>query len=283
MSLNDCGGYEALSYTWENYGVNTERAIVNGQRFPIMPNLHSALRHLRWLTAPRLIWIDFICINQDDHRERAQQVSIMPVIYRQATNVIIWLGPEKEGTAVGMKMLAFLSSETGGPSNPPWAKMSPEQSQAGLQDVMSRAWFERIWVVQESALSQQATVVCGKEEFSWNSDPKRVRRFIRMIKYAEISPEWEEAGLKTIDMKLLLELLELQERQILGPWAYHHDPDILDVAHSMRHRLCADPRDRLFAFMGISGDPEGTLQNFQPDYSASLQEVHERLKAVLNI
>jgi len=41
---------------------------------------------------PRYFWIDAVCINQSDLPERGSQVSMMDVIYRHATNVLVWLG-----------------------------------------------------------------------------------------------------------------------------------------------------------------------------------------------
>ena len=72
--------YICLSYSWET--INRDADIVcDGFRFPVTKNLLSALRNLRKPTANLLIWIDQICINQDDDGERGHQVSIM-YVYR---------------------------------------------------------------------------------------------------------------------------------------------------------------------------------------------------------
>jgi len=42
----------------------------------------------------RRVWIDAICINQDNLDERSQQVSLMTDIYSKARRVIIWLGED---------------------------------------------------------------------------------------------------------------------------------------------------------------------------------------------
>ena len=84
--------YEALSYTW---GAASEgRSIVlNGScTLPITDNLFRALRRLRWPLKWRLLWVDAICINEEDVRERSAQIAIMREIYQRAKAVIVWLG-----------------------------------------------------------------------------------------------------------------------------------------------------------------------------------------------
>ena len=58
----------------------------------------------------RTFWIDSICINQEDDEERTQQVSIMRMIYQQASKVTIWLGEEDEETSLGMTLLERFGS-----------------------------------------------------------------------------------------------------------------------------------------------------------------------------
>lgn len=49
------------------------------------------------ISASRLIWVDALCINQEDDRERAGQVKIMGSIYQRARLVKVWLGKEGSG------------------------------------------------------------------------------------------------------------------------------------------------------------------------------------------
>lgn len=92
--------YEALSYAWGDpvishvvmicdYMVNDE-----WRPFPITQNLYEALCRLRDPHMPRKLWIDALCINQDDLQEKGHQVAHMGRIYREATCVVVWLGEE---------------------------------------------------------------------------------------------------------------------------------------------------------------------------------------------
>jgi hypothetical protein len=86
--------YNALSYVWGSK-IGTQRFLCDGQTVLITPNCESALRHLRDKRKEVILWVDAICINQEDLAERPQQVLLMGDIYRRAFEVIIWLG---EGT-----------------------------------------------------------------------------------------------------------------------------------------------------------------------------------------
>src|ERR1700761_9437031 len=90
-SIDETEKYEALSYTW---GQSSENRTIqlNGCTLRITDNLYNALRRLRRLTSTRTLWVDALCINQDDLHERSQQVAIMGEIYGKAARVLVWLG-----------------------------------------------------------------------------------------------------------------------------------------------------------------------------------------------
>ena len=85
--------YEALSYAW---GADPERAFrlisMNGADVKVSRNLFSALIHLRSRTQPRVLWIDALCINQNDTDEKNKQIPLMLFIYSRAKGVLVWLG-----------------------------------------------------------------------------------------------------------------------------------------------------------------------------------------------
>lgn len=108
--LDDNPGFEALSYTWQDPDADNPGGQDGSKDFHlgessslrITNNLDTILNHLKASLAPntsRKIWIDQICINQEDLEERGQQVSIMHRIYRQAEQTIIWLGRPNQYSA----------------------------------------------------------------------------------------------------------------------------------------------------------------------------------------
>lgn len=83
--------FEALSYCWGSPD-NPKPIRLDGHIFRIGVNLESALRHLRYENAQRILWIDAVCVNQEDLTERSQQIMLMRDVYESAQNVVVWLG-----------------------------------------------------------------------------------------------------------------------------------------------------------------------------------------------
>ncbi|KAH8587916.1 heterokaryon incompatibility protein-domain-containing protein [Bisporella sp. PMI_857] len=84
--------YEALSYEWGDPKGPGHKIILNGQLFKVRENLFQALTCLRSTGATESLWIDTICINQEDVQEQNHQVRIMDSIYRLARRVRVWIG-----------------------------------------------------------------------------------------------------------------------------------------------------------------------------------------------
>lgn len=105
----DCNPkYEALSYEWKKHegeGLLKCRA----SEIKITLNLQMALRSLRYARASRILWVDAICINQDDETEKAKQIAIMGNIYKKADSVIVWLGNEVPQTRTAFDVLSSLA------------------------------------------------------------------------------------------------------------------------------------------------------------------------------
>jgi hypothetical protein len=88
-------------------------------------------------------------------------VSIIGEIYQSAQGVVNWLGPETADTAVGIEALSYLFRNEDITIRPPWKIFTPEKLCAGLNDILKRDYFERIWVVQENALAVKVTIQVG--------------------------------------------------------------------------------------------------------------------------
>jgi hypothetical protein len=91
ISLSFRPNYEALSYAWGSESVSNDIE-VNGTCCKVTRNLHDALSHVRRPDAETVIWVDALCIDQSNAKEKTQQVTLMGEIYAQCTQVLIWLG-----------------------------------------------------------------------------------------------------------------------------------------------------------------------------------------------
>lgn len=97
---DDGVSYAVLSYAWKS---NEEHEIIyiNGCNFEIRGNLAKLLRSLRKPGKSILLWVDAICINRNDSKDRDPQIMSMHRIARQAAERIFWLiEDDEEDTAL---------------------------------------------------------------------------------------------------------------------------------------------------------------------------------------
>ena len=284
VSLEEAAGYdgfEALSYTWGSPTFESS-IYLNGSRVKTTANLTAALSQLRYLTKTRIVWIDAIWINQSNVEEKCMQVQLMPDIYAGACRVLVWLGSSSEHSGVGMEILEQFSSAEHFSENARWRTLPPRVVGFALSDFMQRAWFHRYWVVQEAALAKEIVMICGPHHLFWPNKCSHVVAFMRTVKLAVISPQWEQAGLSQIDMEALLELLQMQLHS--GPqsqvWIRRgKGPDLLEFAYSMRHRQAGDRRDRMYSLAGLAAKAKTT--HIMPDYSKTVEEVFDEFATII--
>ena len=166
-------------------------------------NLAKALPHLRYKDKPRTAWIDAICVNQQDLKERGHQVKRMADLYRLADRVVVWLGPEKNSSGWGMEILDQLGSQikvdfktlemkpASEEAEPHWSdrrKAFPygDGQLLAINEILGRPWFERLWVQQEIRLARHnAIFMCGLNMIAWQS----LRRAITCLHGKALSPK----------------------------------------------------------------------------------------------
>jgi len=105
--IEDSIPYDALSYTWGSAG-KAATITVDGIAMGVRLNAYEALQQIRSKYESRYLWIDAICINQDDHKERGYQVQKMGLIYQNAERVVIWLGEGTKETDLIMDSMKYL-------------------------------------------------------------------------------------------------------------------------------------------------------------------------------
>lgn len=107
--------YTALSYVWEPpsnmSGSEDDTLVVNGEAIPARKNLLSALRVFRTRKDTTYLWVDAVCINQDDLEEKMTQIKLMGDIYSLAERTVIWLGPAGNDSDVAMDAVQDLEEK----------------------------------------------------------------------------------------------------------------------------------------------------------------------------
>ncbi|KAK0950687.1 hypothetical protein LTR91_025481 [Friedmanniomyces endolithicus] len=190
---NDPLPYNALSYTWgDPIPVSSCQparytdvcdVTVNGHYKTVTPNLYHALLRMRSDVVrdspahPAWLWIDAICINQDDLQEKTVQVCQMRNIYRQARHVGAWLGEADEHTELAYTVVRTIAAIPERSYTDHAALTLPRLiEKLGISDIavtalvalLSRAWFARVWVVQEAMLAKDLSLVCGEHVLGYN-------------------------------------------------------------------------------------------------------------------
>ena len=92
---DDCVKYETMSYCWGDI-FEQDHISVNGKQQRVPLSARAALLRVREESAPRVVWIDSVCINQDDPDERGHQVRFMDLIYKRGERNLIYLGGEPQ-------------------------------------------------------------------------------------------------------------------------------------------------------------------------------------------
>ncbi|KAN0108639.1 Heterokaryon incompatibility protein (HET) domain containing protein [Hyaloscypha variabilis] len=161
--------YEALSWCWGTAKPTSYINIrSNGRIYSkrVQPDLLAALKALRHPQQDRYLWIDAICVDQANVREKNLQLEMNPLIYDQAKSVCVWLG---EGDVASSMAIKFIQEEVLQLQNFDELCDSRDAGKkwSALLDFMQRPWFSRRWVVHEIALARSAILYCGEDMITW--------------------------------------------------------------------------------------------------------------------
>jgi hypothetical protein len=99
--------FSALSYVWGVATDNPRTILCGGTELAVTPNCYSALSHLRQYLGTFTIWVDAICIDQNNEEDKVHQIPLMGDIYSGASTVYAWLG---EGNPASARAMAYLAN-----------------------------------------------------------------------------------------------------------------------------------------------------------------------------
>ncbi|KAH7312693.1 heterokaryon incompatibility protein-domain-containing protein, partial [Stachybotrys elegans] len=291
--------YIAVSYTWGSALFQdlessrepqpSQQILCNGVGFPVTENLHSFLTMAcsnHSLVFAEL-WIDAICINQENLDERSSQVQLMARIFGQAYLVAVWLGDgdgESEqsfGLAEAISGLSrrarnriTLETLADERTKAVLGKYSKEFYWKAIARLFTRTYFSRVWVIQEVALARRVVCYCGQASIDWQH-LEVVSGFLATTAWST----WLRTCLDSVsggssELKL-----------------YHGTPNMLRVVREstakrnksalmlnlIRSRLflSSDPRDKVYALLNIVKGSVSDKPCYVPDYAhKSVVEVY---------
>ncbi|KAF7505732.1 hypothetical protein GJ744_000498 [Endocarpon pusillum] len=189
--------YVALSYCWGN-GRADQPIHCDGSIIRVTSDLLDALRSLRKLSR-RYLWIDQICVNQEDLEERSSQVSLMRRIYPGAFKTFLHLGPDDDfpcrppdwlrlvlplliaGPWSGLAMMRGLSRLL--------MKSGVDGFESRMEAFIDRPCYHRAWIIQEMSLSSNVEVICGNITITWNQFAGLANDyFAECVQHAKVFP-----------------------------------------------------------------------------------------------
>ena len=251
--------YIALSYCWGNV---THKTWVNcnRQRLAVTKDLLNAIRRLRRKSETVMLWIDQICINQEDLEERSSQVQLMRKIYKNAANVLIWLGDEADKSNMAIKLISQLSAN---PDKDVHSWTAKEWRVLGA--LLSRPWFSRMWILQELGVASSATVACGSQSISWHhvSDT---------INYMQNTGSWLAVFGNSGYASSILAYGRLASLQLIRKEISDNGTVCsLNALCTSMYFDATDPRDKIYALTGLC---VCNGHYIRPDYSKDLLDVY---------
>jgi len=286
---NDWPQYCALSYVWGDPQV-TEGIQVHGRELQVTTNLESALQRLRLCDDSRTLWIDAICIDQENFTERNEQIQLMVQIYSLAANVFVWLGND-DSTHHAFNVLEDLyqtchkeeAEEDGEEANEAPAVGMVHQSKPSPSAVLEvpndnpdlerfiqnlskddymnlglafndNCWWSRAWILQEVYHASEITIFCGRQCISWNV----VDTVIEGI-----------AG-RDYTLRLGSTIGNAIKIFLLKKYKTEFSKDLDSLLQSFGDKCCTDPRDHIFAFISLS---DGSC-SIRPDYKKTVSRVY---------
>ena len=300
------GDYTALSYTWGEK-LASRPIILNGVSVTVTENLEAALRFLYPDGDPDdpFLWVDALCINQNDVAERGREVKRMREIYQNAFSVFSWLGPAAEENDKAIDMLRELAdkyrsvpqSESDDPDTHANALLNillhssfPPGSWNALYRFLNRAYWKRLWILQEVVMSHQLLVLlCGEQSVYW-SDMSVALQILQVnngIVYEQVEKEQEEAvveDVETVEPNIfyLLERIQRLHKFALTEQEGEGRQDLMEVMLASRLSEQKDARDKIYGILGLL-DPS-LVSQLRIDYTLPVLEVYTGfVKAVIHV
>lgn len=264
--------YDALSYAW---GSEPQATVIgcNNKFYPLTPHLRAALEafvvHRDWATR---IWVDAICINQEDEEEKASQVKQMKSIYSLAQTVLVWLGKAADSSDLVINERWLLNTAQGLENIPYEVGVSQDTLLVAhglpgkndlrwrvLKDIFTRDWWYRLWVVQEVAVAQELLVLCGGHKVKFEA-------LMYCFMMASSRGMLGRSSLESIDEHAQGEALQHAGLLTIVRAAYQEGTlKLQTIMGAMRMKRCKNRVDRVYGLLGLA--PQRVQDAIHIDYS----------------
>lgn len=270
--------FAALSYVWGSASPEDPILKVDGFDLKIRQSLKHALEAIVSGSEKMLLWIDQICIDQENYAEREIQVALMAKIFRQAQRVICWLGLDDETTKIAFDLSTVLAIDEFEPL--PWKESMQRLIKAGIVNTISdlfnparvpfstlaclvkNTWFGRLWIVQEAVLASKLEFRCG----GLTIDGELLFTTIMTVSYSLQNPP-APSVLEPFRHAVVLSQLRTKVANAI-PCSYPH------LVHMLSTWDCTNAEGRLNALFRVAFPYISDSTWFQPGYDLTAPELY---------
>ncbi len=277
--LSNAPPYRALSYEWGT--TDTKKIFLNDRIVEVRKNLWEALAHIQFacfdfrtaekdqIENSKWVWIDALCIDQNNTTERNHQVGIMGKIYRKAVEVLVWLGCENDflnGSRISAAMgaVALMNDEKGTQD----ASQMFDRNHEGLLALFQLPYWERLWIVQEVIVAARITLLFDKISTSWTN----LHKLRKMLSSTYFPNKYGLMPGSTFTATHKADLLHCQAFRLDRHRTEFHQDVLGYLIESFQDALCADPRDKVYGLIGLAEDCQ--KGQIEVNYSKSVFEVY---------
>lgn len=274
--------YYTASYVWGERDYTGAAIHLKSGTLPVLSSLvpfihmvthHSDFKSTDWW------WIDSLCINLQDSREREKQVRIMADIYKKARRAIIWLGEEKEDGSdctnaidffhyLSTLQIAFNGDDLAMRKtldNPVFTEKC-----VAISNLLARPWWTRVWTLQEFVLPPEAKFYCGPSSISRGRFKSAI---YSIFLCSTISTEFEH---ELVPRKLFDGAFN---RRRIHQW--HTKPasvgiNLIAIMAYLGNHSATDSRDRIYSVLGLITEQDRTLIG-PAEYSTNTQQQFAKL------
>lgn len=256
-SITNLPSYEAVSYCWggdDGDYTKSEFIIIGGRLFPITKNCAAVLRQIRKKNTKRVIWIDSLCINQNDVNERSVQVSQMGQIFSGARKVHIYLGNNVDNRTVSKAFYVLESMQ-----DLHEFSMRLRKAKMSIKALFTQTYFSRMWIIQEVLLARSAELHWGTATIPWQTFSEGHLKELEKSGIDSCIPEW---------MRIRATTNNFRSSETLG-----------DLLFSAMGSTASNDRDKVYGIYGLLFDAEE--EGLTVDYSLSVKQVFTNMAAHL--
>ncbi|TGO37377.1 hypothetical protein BHYA_0099g00360 [Botrytis hyacinthi] len=256
--------YEALSYVWGGFDDPPHCIYINGDSLSITSNLHAALLRLRNHNLERVIWVDALCINQQDDQEKGLQIQSMPRIYGQTAQVIVYSGEAADDSDMALESIRVAADDE---NEKPGNSLASKRNQESILSLLKRPWFQRIWVLQEVGLARSILIICGSVEMNGYTFCSGVSKLESLLKN---HPDLQSLVRPTIHLIRGSIFRPKYNSSLLGDLSLG---ELIDMYHNYKAIVC---HDKVYVLLGMCSD-HLSLTGLLPDYTIPWETLFRQL------